>query len=155
MFGENQEVGASLSEKYELAVSDIPAEVLNVINEARPGVNVTGAEKELKHGNTYIDVETLDDEGNEIEFDMLLDGDDWKIAEIQRDLALSELPEVVESLFTSEANGMKPARIIESDQGDGIIIYEFYLVSNEGLETKKEVKFSGGEAEILKEEWKH
>ena len=51
-FGEEPVVGSSLHQKQELAVSDIPAEVIQTINAARPNVNITGAEKELQHGNT-------------------------------------------------------------------------------------------------------
>ena len=149
------EVGASLHQKHELEISDVPTEVINTINKARPGLTITGAEKELKHGNTYIDVETLDKEGNEIEFDMLLDNGAWKIAEIQRDLAFTDTPDAVQAEFTTKLAKLVPVRIIESDQGDGTIIYEFFTISEKKLESKHEIKFAQGKAQLLKDEWQH
>lgn len=149
-----KKVGSSLHKKIEMAVGDLPKEVVELVQKARPGITITGAEKELKHGKTYIDVEAKDSAGKEIEFDTLLGEKGWSIAEVQRDLAFADVPEPVRASLLEKVPGAKPARVIESDQGDGVIVYEFYTVS-EGKEAKHEVKFSGGKAEFLKEEWKH
>ena len=83
---------------------------------------------------------------------MLLEEDgSWSIAEIQRDLTLEQTPEPVAKLFKSKVPNILPKRIIESDQGDGVVVYEFYTVDNEH-ERKYEIKM---QVELLEKEWKH
>jgi len=145
-------IGHSLHKKEEVALKDVPKSVFEVIKKARPGFKPSEAEKEIKHGNTYFDVEGVDVEGNEIEFDMLLGKDgSWSIAEIQRDLTIEQVPEPVVKIFKSKVVKASPKRIIESDQGNGVTIYEFYTKEN-GKEHKYEVKLS---VEMLKDEWTH
>ena len=155
VYGGAAEVGSSLHQKYELAINEVPAEVIAEINKLHPDVTITGAEKELKHGNTYIDVEALEKNGNEIEFDMLLEEQGWEIAEIQRDLTFKQVPVAVQTEFKNRLPELTPARIIESDQGDGTVIYEFFTISKEKSEAKHEIKFLRGEAQLLENEWKH
>lgn len=150
-----ESVGSSLHNKQELAINDIPTNVIKIIKEARPNVKIIGAEKELKHGNTYIDVEALTQSGDDIEFDMLLKDGDWRIAEIQRDLAFNQLPKSVQDKYTTELANADASRIIESDQGDGTVIYEFYVVTKQGIESKHEIKLANGETQLLTEEWAH
>jgi len=147
----SKEVGSSLHKKFDVELSDVPAGVTSVILNANPKFKMQEAQKELKHGNTYFDIEGLDANGNEIEFDMLLGEDgSWSIAEIQRDLTLEQTPAPVASLYQSKVN-VSPKRIIESDQGDGVIVYEFYTVESE-QEKKYEIKL---QVELLEKEWKH
>lgn len=147
-----QAVGSTLNQKENVDLAKVPAQVLSVIKKARPDFKAMEAEKELKHGNTYFDIEGLDGNGNEIEFDMLLGKDGtWTIAEIQRDLNMSQLPEPVAKLFQSKVPNTEPARIIESDQGDGVVVYEFYT-RTKGKEKKYEIKLA---VELLEKEWQH
>lgn len=148
----SKSVGSSLNNKVEVALSDVPDAVKNIIKSAYPKFTMQEAEKELKHGNTYFDIEGLDKNGNDLEFDMLLGKDGtWSIAEIQRDLSEKQTPEKVVQLFRQHANNVDIARIIESDQGDGVIIYEFYTVKDK-KEKKYEVKV---EYTFLEKEWQH
>ena len=145
------DVGSTLHKKEEVELADVPKAIISVIKKASPQFKMGEAEKELKHGNTYYDIEGVDGNGNEIEFDMLLGEDgSWSIAEIQRDLTLEQCPKMVVDLYQSKV-GVEPARIIESDQGDGTIIYEFYT-SESGKEKKYEIKLS---AQLLEKEWTH
>ena len=106
----------------------------------------------MKHGNTYYDVEGIDGNGNEIEFDMLLESDgSWRIAEIQRDLTIEQCPTPVVALYRERVGAVEPARIIESDQGDSTVVYEFYTVEKE-QERKYEIKL---QVEFLEKEWEH
>jgi len=144
-------VSAHAGHKEKVALADVPDAVMSVILSANPQFVMKEAEKESKHGNTYYDVEGLDANGNEIEFDMLLGNDGtWSIAEIQRDLNLEQCPDMVVALY-QEKVGIAPARIIESDQGDGVVIYEFYTRES-GKEKKYEIKLS---AQLLDKEWTH
>lgn len=145
------DVGSTLHKKEQVDLADVPKAVLSVIHSANPEFKMSEAEKEFKHGNTYYDVEGVDGNGNEIEFDMLLGGDGtWSIAEIQRDLTLDQCPKMVVDLYQSKV-GVEPARIIESDQGDGTVIYEFYTREAD-KEKKYEIKLS---ARLLEKEWTH
>jgi len=142
----------TLHKKESVELSDVPNGVKSVILESNPNFKMLEAEKELKHGNTYFDVEGLDAQGNEIEFDMLLGEDgSWTIAEIQRDLTLEQCPEPVVNLYKQKVVDVEPRRIIESDQGGGVIVYEFYTLEKE-KEKKYEIKLS---VEFLEKEWKH
>ena len=116
-----KEVGSTLHEKFDVALDKVPEGVKSVILNANPEFKMQEAQKELKHGNIYYDIEGLDVNGNEIEFDMLLEEDgSWSIAEIQRDLTLEQTPEPVAKLFKSKVPNILPKRIIESDQGGGV-----------------------------------
>ena len=147
-----KKVGSTLHKKESVELSDVPDAVKSVILKSNPDFKMLEAEKELKHGNTYFDVEGLDAQGNEIEFDMLLGEDgSWTIAEIQRDLTLEQCPEPVVNLYKQKVGDIELRRIIESDQGGGVIVYEFYTLEKE-KEKKYEIKLS---VEFLEKEWKH
>lgn len=147
-----EKVGSSLHQKEEVAINEVPASIFELIKKSHPGFKAKEAEKELKHGNTYFDIEGLDAKGNEIEFDMLLQKDgSWRIAEIQRDLNKKQVPALVYKTFKQASSDSQPARIIESDQGGGVIVYEFYTKGKD-KEKKYEVKLT---VELLEKEWKH
>ena len=149
-------IGASLNKKEEISVEQIPAGVLAAINEIAPDMAINEAEKEYKHGNTYIDVEGKLEDGREIEFDLLKKGDEWQIVEIQRDLQLKQVPENVVNALNTNAPTFEAKRIIESIQhGEDITIYEFYSVDSDGKELRKEVKLQDDKAEVLETEWSH
>ena len=113
-------------------------------------------EKKYKHDHVYLDVEGKDANGNEIEFDMLQDGERWQIVEVQRDMTLEDLPFAVKTLIKKQENSDQVRRIIESKQyGTDITIYEFYLVAENGTESRKEIKSENDEVVLLDEEWKH
>lgn len=149
---DTKKVGSTLNEKYELTLDQIPESAMSAIIKFSPEFVAKEVEKELKHGNTYLDVEGLDGKGNEIEFDMLeQENGMWKVVEIQRDLTLEQCPKIVIDALPE----ISPKRIIESDQTNGIVIYEFYTVADNGEEKKYEVKVENNQAELLSEEWSH
>ena len=148
----SKDVGSTLHNKMEVALADVPASIKSIIKTDYPKFTMQEAEKELKHGNTYFDIEGLDEDGNDLEFDMLLGKDGtWSIAEIQRDLSEKQTPEKVVELFRQQTKNVAIARIIESDQGDGVIVYEFYTVED-SKEKKYEIKV---ELTFLEKEWQH
>ena len=149
-------IGASLNEKEEIAVEDIPAGVLTAVKEIAPDMTINEAEKEYKHHNVYIDVEGILEDGREIEFDLLKQGDEWQVVEIQRDLQLEQVPENVVNTLLASSPTFEAKRIIESIQhGEDITIYEFYSVDSDGKEARKEVKLKNNKAEVLESEWSH
>jgi hypothetical protein len=148
----SESVGSTLNNKFAVELADVPVAVKRVIKSAYPKFKMQEAEKEFKHGNTYFDIEGLDENGDDLEFDMLLGKDGtWTIAEIQRDLSEEQCPKSVIMLFRQQVKELAIARIIESDQGDGVVIYEFYTIEK-GQEKKYEIK---RELSFLEKEWTH
>ena len=94
-------------------------------------------------------------DGVEVELDITRMSDRWTVVEVQRDIGAHEAPLAVTSALTRARPDLKVTRVIESDQGDGIIIYEYFGTMPDGKETKVEVKFDGKLAEVLTTEWLH
>jgi len=148
----DSKIGSSLHKKEEISIDKIPQGVLSAVKALAPDMTIKEAEKEFKNGNTYIDVEGELKNGNEIEFDLLKDGDQWNVVEIQRDLSEDQLPKNVLTALQAEAPKFKSKRIIESVQhGKEITIYEFFGLESDGTE----VKVKDGKAEVLKKAWAH
>lgn len=140
--------------KESVALESVPPEVVAAVMAARPGMQIAEAEYEQRNGNDYYDVEgTLN--GAEIELDLTKVDGSWKVVEIQRDIAATEAPSAVMTALTGKNPQFAPSRIIESDQGNGIVIYEFFGPDSDGKETKVEVKLENGAAEVLTSEWIH
>ena len=149
-------IGATLNKKEAMAIEQIPASALAALQQVAPDFVAHEVEKEYKHDHVYLDVEGKDANGNEIEFDMLQDGDLWKIVEIQRDLNMEDLPSAVHTLIQGQEKYENIKRIIESKQfGTDVTIYEFYFVFDDGTESRKEIKSENDEVVLLSEEWKH
>ena len=140
--------------KESVALASVPPEVLAAVEAARPGMQVSEAEHEQRNGNDYYDVEgTLT--GAEIELDLTRVDGVWTVVEIQRDITVDTVPPAVMSALTAANAQFAPTRIIESDQDNGIVIYEFFGADAAGEETKIEVKLENGAAEVLQAEWEH
>ena len=152
---DGQAVGADLYQKQSLPIKDIPKSVIKKLEQHSPGFIAQEADVESKKGERYMDIEGKLPDGTEIEFDLILEGDKWTIVEIQRDIEANTTPKNVLAELNKGAPGFKIDRIIESDQGNGVIIYEFYSAQKNQKTLKKEVKLEGGKAELLKKEWKH
>jgi len=135
-------------------LASVPAEVLAAVTAARPGMQISEAEHEQRNGNDYYDVEGIY-QGNEIELDLTKVDGVWRVVEIQRDVVAAEVPGSVMTALTGAQPEFAPTRIIESDQGTGVIIYEFFGPDAEGKETKVEVKLEREVAEVLEAEWVH
>lgn len=149
----SKKIGKDLYDKQTAKLQDIPESAINAIKQIQPDFIAKEVEKEFKHGKHYLDVEGVDKNGEEIEFDMLMTGDTWQVVEIQKDLSYSELPQNVVNVYQSKLSN-EPDRIIESKQMTGIVIYEFYLLKDNTTD-KHEIKVEGDIASFLDEEWQH
>jgi hypothetical protein len=138
----------------EVAVSDLPPDLLALVSDAVPGIQVEGAERKEREGRVYYDVEGQRADGTEVELDVLKEATGYSIVEIQRDMAWSEVPDFVRSAAAASEKPFEPVRVIESKQTDGSVIYELFA---QGVTAKPslEVRVVDGKAEVLKEEWKH
>lgn len=152
---DSAEIGASLADKQAVPLSAVPEGVLAAARMARPDLAIQRAEREDRNGVRYYDLEGETADGDEIELDIMADGDGWAVVEIQRDLALDDVPMAVREVLGDAAGKISPSRIIESVQADGVIIYEFFTRDANGTEAKYEVKWANDEAVYLTEEWVH
>jgi hypothetical protein len=150
---EGRKVDASGKEATDLDA--LPAEVLAVARASQPELNVSEAEYETRDGNEYYDVGGTMPDGSELELDMTKINGVWTVVETQRDIDMSTVPDAVSEALLGEYPGWSVDRIIESDQGDGVIVYEFFGKDDGGQETKIEVKLENGQTELLVDEWKH
>lgn len=143
------------SGKTETALGAVPAEVVRAALLARPGLQISTSEYETRDGREYYDLGGSLPDGSALELDLTRVGGTWTVVEVQRDLALGAVPEPVQQALAEANPGWSPTRIIESDQGGGLVIYEFFGPGPDGGEAKTEVKWTGGTAEILVDEWLH
>ena len=142
------------TEVTELDAATLPAEVLSIVTNAVPGINIEGAERKEREGRVYYDVEGTRADGSEVELDLLEENGAYKIVEIQRDIPWAEAPEAARTAAVGAEKPFEPVRVIESTQTDGSVIYELFA---EGAPEKPalEVKVANGKAEVLEEEWPH
>lgn len=141
--------------KEATTLEHVPAEVLAAARAARPDLDIAEAEHEVRDGKDYYDVGGLLPDGSEMELDMTQVDGAWAVVEFQRDIGIEVLPAAVaESLATAQP-GWLPERIIESEQADGIVIYEFFGKAGDGQPQKVEVKWDEPVAEVLQDEWVH
>jgi hypothetical protein len=133
----------------------VPPEVLRAAQKARPELSLDAAEYEARNGQDYYDLAGKMPDGTELELDITTVDGDWTVVEIQRDVSIEQVPEQVEAAIASAMPDWRHNRIIESDQDDGTIIYEFFGPSADQAETKVEVKWKDGAAEVLQKEWLH
>ncbi len=143
------------SGKEATGLESVPAEVLAAAKAARPDLVLSGAEFETRDGKEYYDVGGTLPDGSEWELDITRIDGVWAVAEVQRDIGMDLVPEAVNGVLETKFPGWSPDRIIESDQGSGIVVYEFFGKDTDGEVTKVEVKLEEGHAELLIDEWLH
>ena len=150
---ESRKVDASGKEATELDA--VPAEVMAVARAAQPELDISEAEYETRDGNEYYDVGGTLPDGSELELDMTKIDGAWTVVETQRDIGMELVPGRVGELLSGKFPEWQPERIIESDQGDGVIVYEFFGKTESGADTKIEIKWVESQAELLIDEWVH
>lgn len=145
------------SGKSATELSDVPAEVIEVAHRVRPGLVIREAEYETRDGREYYDVAGVLPDDREIELDMTRVDGLWTVVEVQQDIRSSDVPPAVAATLDRALPGWEAERIIESDQGGGTVIYEFFGPGPDapGETVKYEVKWADNAAELLTEEWAH
>jgi hypothetical protein len=143
------------SGKETTGLQAVPEEVLRAARVARPELELEAAEHEVRNGQDYYDLAGKMPDGSEIELDLTTVGGIWTVVEIQRDVGIDQVPEQVRNALSTANPKWMPHRIIESDQTDDVIIYEFFGPGPDGDETKVEVRWEAGTAEVLRDEWLH
>jgi hypothetical protein len=143
------------SGKEATALDAVPAEVLAVARASQPELTLREAEYETRDGNEYYDVGGTLPDGSELELDMTKVDGVWTVVETQRDIGMDLLPEAVSGALSVKFPAWQPERIIESDQSDGVVIYEFFGRDEADEATKIEIKWADSHAELLLDEWAH
>jgi hypothetical protein len=146
--------GAEPTAAVNYAAPNLPPEVLTAVKAAVPDMTIREAERKERDGRVYYDVEGVKADGSEIELDLLGENGAFKVVEIQRDIAWADAPEVARTAAGASSKPFEPARVIESRQTDGSVIYELFT---QGAPAKPalEVRVMDGKAEVLKDEWPH
>jgi hypothetical protein len=113
------------------------------VEAAMPGVRITSGAAD---GVDEYEVTGLLG-GQEYEFDLM--GPNWRVVEIQRDIAWGDAPTPVRDLVATAPNGFLPERVIESRQPvDGSVVYELFAPGAPDAPTM-EVRFIDGQAAIM------
>ena len=137
-----------------IEAADIPAEIRVAAQREIPGMTITGAEVKERQGRRYYDVEGARADGAEVELDVLLTPSGWKIVEIQRDIKWADVPDVARNVAAPALKTAVPARVIESRQMDGRIIYELFKAGTPEAPAF-EIMIDHGKARLLTEAWPH
>ena len=143
------------SGKTGTALDDVPREVIEAAHRVQPGLAIQGAEYETRDGREYYDLAAVMPDNREIELDMTRVDGVWTVVEVQRDIGYPDVPVPVADALAAAVPGWEAERIIESDQGEGTVIYEFFGPGAGGERIKYEVKWADNVAELLTEEWAH
>ena len=144
------------SGKTSVPLAEVPAEVLAAARAARPGFTVSEAEAETRDGRRYFDVGGRLQDGSEVEFDIMEEGGRWRVVETQRDIEFAAAPEQVRAAASAHDAALRPTRVIESTQEDGLVIYELFAPQGGNPQGRKvEIRWDGRRAEILQQEWAH
>lgn len=138
----------------DIDAADLPPELVSLVKSEVPDMQIEDAERKEREDRVYYDVEGRRADGSEVELDILQEGSNFKVVEIQRDIAWSEAPQAARDAAAGAQNKFEPVRVIESKQTDGSVIYELFT---DGAPEKPalEVRLVEGKAEILEEEWPH
>jgi hypothetical protein len=132
-----------------VAASDVPADVAAAALAALPGFTITEAERKERDGRVYYDVEGLRADGAEAELDLLQTGEDWRVVEIQRDIAWADAPANVRAAAEAAEGAFAPVRVIESTQSeDGAVIYELFAAGRPEAPSM-EVRLIHGQPHIM------
>jgi len=133
-----------------VAADAVPPGVTAAVHAAQPGLKVVQAELKEREGRRYYDVEGVLPDGSGLELDLLQTGETWTVVEIQRDISWSDAPATVRAA----AGAVEPARVIESRQTDGSVVYELFAAGKPQTPSL-EVMLKDGEARVLQETWPH
>jgi uncharacterized membrane protein YkoI len=132
----------------------LPAPLRALAEKSVPGIVIAEAERKEREGRVYYDVEGRRPDGSAVELDVLQDGQEYKVVEIQRDIDWADAPAAARAAAKAQKGSFAPERVIESTQTDGSVIYELFAPGRKE-EPAMEVRIANGKAEVLTERWQH
>ena len=129
----------------EIAEADLPQGVRDAVLARVPGIKIAEAERKERDGKIFFDVEGMRPDGSPVELDLIEEAGAWRVVEMQRDIAWADAPAPVRAAAGAPADAFAPARVIESTQEDGTIVYELFA-AGKADEPAAEVNWKDGKA---------
>lgn len=137
-----------------VASEALPGKLAALAEKHVPGITIDEAERKEREGRVYYDIEGRRLDGSLVELDVLQEGANYKLVEIQRDIPWADAPAAAQAAAKAQKGAFVPERVIESTQTDGTIIYELFAPGRKA-EPAMEVRLAGGKAEVLTKRWEH
>ena len=128
-----------------VAEADLPPGVRDAVLAKVPGMKIAETERKERGGKTFYDVEGTRPDGSPVELDLIEEAGKYRVVEMQRDIAWADAPAPVRAAAGGAADAFTPARVIESTQDDGTIVYELFA-PGKADEPAAEVNWKNGKA---------
>lgn len=138
------------AEISKVAAADLPAGVRDAVLARVPGMTIVEAERKARDGKIFFDVEGTRPDGSEVELDLIEEAGKYRVVEMQRDIAWADAPAPVRAAAGAAADAFTPARVIESTQEDGTVVYELFA-PDKPAEPAAEVNWKDGKAVLRTE----
>ncbi len=138
------------AEISEIAEADLPLGVRDAVLAKIPGMKIAETERKERGGRIFYDVEGTRPDGSPVELDLIEEAGTYRVVEMQRDIAWADAPAPVKAVAAAAPDAFTPARVIESTQEDGTIVYELFA-PGKADEPAAEVNWKDGKA-ILRTE---
>ena len=133
------------AEISEIAAADLPQGVRDAVLARVPGMTIAEAERKARGGMVFYDVEGTRPDGSDVELDLIEEAGKYRVVEMQRDIAWADAPAPVRTAADAAADAFTPARVIESTQEDGTVVYELFA-AGKADEPAAEVNWKDGKA---------
>jgi hypothetical protein len=134
----------------EVSAADLPPGVRDAVLARVPGMKIAEAERKERGGKIFYDVEGTRPDGSPVELDLIEEAGAFRVVEMQRDIAWADAPAPVRAAAAAPADAFAPARVIESTQNDGTIVYELFA-PGKADEPAAEVDWKDGKAVLRTE----
>ena len=134
----------------DVAAADLPPAVRDAVLAKVPGMKIAEAERKERDGKIFYDVEGTRPDGSPVELDLIEEAGAFRVVEMQRDIAWADAPAPVRAVAGAAADAFTPARVIESTQEDGTIVYELFA-PGKADEPAAEVNWKDGKAVLRTE----
>lgn len=130
-----------------IAAADLPPAVRDAVLAKVPGMTIAEAERKERGGKIFYDVEGTRPDGSAVELDLIEEAGAYRVVEMQRDIAWAAAPAPVRAAAAAAPDAFVPARVIESTQNDGTIVYELFA-PDKADEPAAEIDWKDGKAAI-------
>ena len=133
-----------------VAEADLPQGVRDAVLAKVPGMKIAETERKERGGKIFYDVEGTRPDGSPVELDLIEEAGKFRVVEMQRDIAWADAPAPVRAAAGAAADAFTPARVIESTQEDGTVVYELFA-PGKADEPAAEVNWKDGKAALRTE----
>lgn len=130
-----------------VAEAELPQGVRDAVLAKVPGMKIAETERKERDGKIFYDVEGTRPDGSPVELDLIEEAGKYRVVEMQRDIAWADAPAPVRAAAGAAVDAFTPARVIESTQNDGTVVYELFA-SGKADEPAAEVDWKDGKAAL-------